>query len=188
MEAISIREFGRRIGFTDTYVRRMMANGVLTKKSLTTNKKNGRPEIIYEVALAEWRANYGEVKKSEVKPMATKRAKGEDDSRQPGDIPGTGPSKAEIDRRLAQVKLQKEAIELKKLQGGLLEKQKVYATLYGFGQELRTALMQVPDRIIDELLSCTDRNVAHNKLTEAIASELERMSEFQERELTSERK
>lgn len=207
-----------------------MANGVLTAASITTNQKNGRPEIIYGTALAEWRANYGDVKKSDLprepkpkpekpprppkeekpKPEPKKRGRKpkpkpepqlEDEEDEevvvppapeaapaPGHVPGIGPSKAELDRQLARIKLQKEAIELKKIQGSLLDKQKVYATLYGFGQELRTALMSLPDRVIDEILASPDRNVAHNKLTEAIAKELERMAEFQERELTSERK
>jgi len=213
-----------------------MANGVLTAASITTNQKNGRPEIIYETALAEWRANYGDVKKSdqprepkpklekpprppkEEKPKPEPKKRGrkpkpkpnpepeleeeeeEEEEEEvvlppapeaapaPGHVPGIGPSKAELDRQLARIKLQKEAIELKKIQGSLLDKQKVYATLYGFGQELRTALMSLPDRVIDEILASPDRNVAHNKLTEAIAKELERMAEFQERELTSERK
>lgn len=231
-EVISIREFGRRIGFTDTYVRRMMAHGVITPRCVTTNQRNSRPEIIYELALEDWRNNYGEVKKSEIprepKPVPVKipkpakvpapKPEPKRRGRKPSPAPKqvvipppdeaevlpskpvpprveeraspspAGHSKAELDRQLTRIKVQQAALDFKKKQGDLLEKSRVYATLYGFGQELRTALMTLPDRVIDDLLACTDRNVAHHKLLEAIASELERLTDFQTRELTSERK
>lgn len=55
MERISIREFGRRLQCSDTYVHKAIKAGKI--KEGLERKRGKRPRIIYEVALKEWREN-----------------------------------------------------------------------------------------------------------------------------------
>ncbi len=59
--------------------------------------------------------------------------------------------------------------------GKLVDKEQVYKELFKRGQEIREALLAVPDRVIDQLRAAKSRAKAHKILTDAIHEELTRL-------------
>lgn len=59
-------------------------------------------------------------------------------------------------------------LQLSQLKGELVKKDEVYKQLYEYGQQLRTALSSIPDRMIDEIIAAKDRPTAHLILSNAI--------------------
>lgn len=68
------------------------------------------------------------------------------------------------------------ALELAERQGQLVQKEAVYKELYKIGQELRSELLNVPERNIDNILASNNRSEAKNLLTDAILQILEKFS------------
>lgn len=205
-EPISIREYGRRKNLSDTYIRRMISNGVITARALTTNPANGRPMIIPDLADEDWSVNYGHTKedkapKVDTRPVKPQRAKkvtkeiSEDEeqtvpdepytpaARTAGTLPDGRKSKAEIDRMRAEVQLQIAALDLKERKGQLVDKDKVYRALFEVGQEVRTSVLAVPDKTLDNILAARTRNEAYNVLYAALTDALMQLSNLKEGDL-----
>jgi hypothetical protein len=219
MERISIREYARQLGCTDTAVRKAIAAGKIVDG--VVDRDTPRPKIIAEVANREWgqyfKPNYGHnpalaerfvepakapapVAKTAPKPapkpkpkypafdaLAVENGWIEDDA----DAADTGTDEdggkvpfAELQRRHEAVKLRIAELNLQARRGELVETAKVYAALFSAGQEMRTAFLAVPDRIIDDLLAAPGRNEAHSLLYRAIASVLESFADISNRDLT----
>jgi hypothetical protein len=178
-ELISLREFGRRVGVSDTAVRKAIAAGKIVKGLDRTNPK--RPKIIPQIAIKEWGRYYNPNYERE----QTKNLHVESDNTAPPPEAGTGRSLAEIKRQQAEVKLRITALELKEKQGQLVDKAKVYKALFSAGQEVRTAMQAIPDRVIDDLLAAKTRNESHQILFNAIADTLEMLSEITNREINT---
>lgn len=183
-EKLSIREFAKRIGVSDVAVGKAIRSGKIVKGVDYTNPK--RPKIDPDVAMKEWGKYYNPNYERE----QTKKLHGvSDSSPSPSEIAPSEPSPAgrsiaEIKRQQAEVKLRVSALELKEKQGQLVDKQKVYKALFAAGQEVRTALQAVPDRVIDDVLAAQSRNEAHQVLFNAIADTLEMLSEITNRDVT----
>jgi hypothetical protein len=92
-----------------------------------------------------------------------------------------GKTLSDIKKEQAEVKLAESKILLKRTMGKLVDKDTVYKELYGFGTEVRNAMLAIPDRIIDELLSCSNRNEAHSLLHSTINESLEILSDIHNR-------
>lgn len=210
-EPISIREYGRRKNLSDTYIRRMIANGVITARCLTTNPANGRPMIIPHLADEDWSINYGHTKtdkapKVDTRPVRPQKAAAgtrapipaavadtvPDEPYSPGVAagglaPGTLPdgrkSKAELDRLKAEVSLQISALELRERKGQLVDKDKVYRALFEVGQEIRTSVLAVPDKTLDNILAAKTRNEAYTILQAALTDALTQLSNMKDGDL-----
>lgn len=175
-DKISIREFARRVGASDTLVLRLINNEIITKG--VTYKKSGRAEVDYDVVLEQWIASGREVKGSptvkETKPVTGKTEK----PQTPVDPGGGGQvSIVEANRRKAIYDMQNKGLDLAERQGTLVNKQKVFKQLFDFGQNLRNNILTIPDRIIDDIRAMENRNDAHQKLYDALADELEKLSD-----------
>jgi hypothetical protein len=73
-------------------------------------------------------------------------------------------------------------IEIQKQKEILVEKERVFDQLFGFGNELRNALLSIPDRITDKVIaSVGSRTKTHGIIYDAIAKELERLSDINNR-------
>jgi hypothetical protein len=73
-------------------------------------------------------------------------------------------------------------IEIRKQNEILVEKARVFDQLFSFGNELRNALLSIPDRITDKVIASTDnRTKIHGVIYDAIAKELERLSDIDNR-------
>lgn len=199
-EPISIREYARRKNMTDTYIRRMIKDGIIGERCLTTHPTNGRPMILPLFAEQDWAMNYstkGEVnphrfrksKKTYVKKKTPPSGELPDVSQFIDSPPVNTPSgtlqdgrktKAELDRLLAEVKLQTAAIELREKKGQLVEKDKVYKALYEIGQELRKDIMSVPDKTLDNIRAAKTRQEALAIFNAALVDALTNISNIKE--------
>jgi hypothetical protein len=89
---------------------------------------------------------------------------------------------AEALRRKEVAKAAVAELEMKERYGELVQRKKVHEQLYTAGQELRNALLSVPDRITDNVIAAVDnRTNVYNIIYNAIASELEKLTSIGER-------
>jgi hypothetical protein len=176
-ERISLREYGRRKGVSDTAVRKAIHAGKIVEG--VVKDKSGKPWIIQEIADREWSSNHNPVYERTVKsgkPNAAAVAQKEPDA--PG-VPESGGNatlaaakraKAVFDAKLAE-------LSFKEKSGSLVRKDEVYRALYAFGQSVRSAIQAVPDRVIDDVLSAGSRNEAHLLLQKALDEALLKLAE-----------
>lgn len=208
MEAISIREYARQRGCSDTAIHKMIKAGIITPASITSNPKNGRPMIIADKATSDIEAYASnssrvlnkvkaEKPKPEPKPRNpidtknTKRTRIElpDDEipppppTPPGTLPDGGKSKAELDRLLATLKVKKAALEVKQLEGTLVEKDKVRQGLFEIGQVLKKDILSIPDKTIDNIRAAKTRQEAHSMLYQALSDALTAISNIKPSDL-----
>lgn len=191
-ELIAIREYARRKGCSDTAVRKAVAAGKIVKGII--RKEGERPLINPEIADKEWSTNFDPNYGGKARnPKLRATMLGEAEQSQPAEQeaqhhePTTPPSGkrslAELKRDTADVKLRISALDLKQKMGTLVDKDKVYKSLFSAGQEVRASFQSIPDRVIDEVLASPTRNEAHGILFNAIADALENLSEILNREL-----
>jgi hypothetical protein len=178
---ISIRKFADRVGVSDTAVRKAISAGKITSIDYTDPR---RPKLDPDKCAAEWNKHYDpdyhrtdrlsgniDVKKSDQNKNHSSNS--DINFRPPSDAGNPSEkSLADIKRQISIVKLANETMDLKKKQGILVEKDKVYAALFSLGKEVRSVFQQVPDRIIDDLLAANGRNEAHLILSNAINNAL----------------
>lgn len=188
-ELISIREYSRRKGCSDTAVHKAIAAGKIVKGLV---KRHGKKFINPEIADAEWSSNhnpsYGKVNKSgkemftegEAPPQAPAGAGQKVPNVSDGTLAAAKKAKAVYDAQLAKLDFEQKS-------GKLVPKADVYKALYAAGQELRISLMAIPDRVIDDILSAPSRNEAHQLLVNELSSTLETLNEIQNREITTNR-
>ena len=194
---ISIREYARRRGCSDTAVHKAYKEGLIQDSAFAWRGGPGdsRKKGIYpDKADAQWAKTISpsNTKNPELAKKVLKNA-GED----PGSIDGPesgagkqsgmnvqgGPSRAAAQRYEAVFKAKLRELEYKERAGELVNKDEVYSQLYAVGQEIRSALQAVPDRVIDDVRAAGNRNEAHQILFDAISDALEHLSEINEREL-----
>ena len=73
-------------------------------------------------------------------------------------------------------------IEIQQKKEILVEKARVYDQLFAFGNELRNALLSIPDRITDNVIAANgNRTKTHTLIYDAIASELEKLADMDNR-------
>lgn len=89
---------------------------------------------------------------------------------------------AEAQRKEKVAKAMIAELELQEKQGTLVQKSLIDSELFAVAQEIRNALLAIPDRIVDQVIAnSTNRNKAHNTIYEAIAVELEKLSDINNR-------
>ncbi|MGI9158139.1 MAG: hypothetical protein ACR2K1_00150 [Saprospiraceae bacterium] len=182
MNNISLREFARRLSISEGAVRKAIKEGKINTG--VQYDANGKPTIIPDVALSEWGKTYNpNYDRNPALYQKLDEAAGANVQAGDAGHPGNR-STAELKRLLSEIRVQKEAIELRKTKGELVDKKKVYAQLFQMGQEVRSALQAVPDRVIDGIIAARDRSEAHTILTLAINEALNTLSEIQKREIT----
>lgn len=188
-EKVSIREFARRVSVSDTAIRKGIASGKISKQAVTFHPGNGRPELLFDIAIADWRANGGGLQKEEgrdtnpkkkaapvnkeqvMKEAVAEVADNVSVPQQPKD--SNSISLAEAKRQAAIYDSKLKGLELAERQKILVPRDKVYRELFAISQEVRTALQGVPDKYIDNILACKTRSEAHSMLYLAITEALE---------------
>jgi len=174
---LSIREYARRKGCSDTAVHKAIKAEKIVKGVDYTNPK--RPKINPDIADKEWSAfkdpdyrrrarNGKEIFEEEVKPSEPVET---------ATNPRTDTSLAAAKRAQAVYKAKILELEMKQKQGSLVDRDQVYKALFAAGQEVRSALQAVPDRFIDNILAARSRNEAHSILSNAIADALEKLAD-----------
>lgn len=174
-EHISIREFARRVGCSDTSIRKAIKAGKIVKGIV--HVADGRDKLDYDIAFKEYAAGYDPSYPSNDKLRSRMMHAPETQA----EAPPTGvdnSSMAAAKRAQAILKAKILEIELKEKQGKLVDKQQVYMALYEAGKEVKASIMAVPDRAIDQIFSAKSRNEAHTILTKALIDALDVLSDI----------
>lgn len=193
---ISIREYGRRRGCSDTAVRKAINAGKIVEG--VARDKRGKVLGIYEdVSNREWALNHDPTRERTTKNgESSQRFLGTETEEPPvapsprvksvakeGYNPANENTLAAAKRARAVYEAKLKELEYKKMAGKLVDKDEVYKALYGAGQEVRQAFQTIPDRFIDDILAAKSRNEAHQLLFNAIADVLDGLAEIEKREI-----
>jgi hypothetical protein len=85
-------------------------------------------------------------------------------------------------RREKAAKARTAELELAEKEGSLISKTNVYNSLFEIGKQVRDALLSIPERVTDDIIaSVENRTKVRNLIYDAIAAELERLSEINKR-------
>lgn len=174
-ELISILEYARRRGCSDVAVHKAIKAGKIVR-GIIREPGSKRPKIDPKIADAEWSSNFDPAYKRNEK-LAESLGQSEDT---PKDT-GAGGSAAMLSKAKAKKEVfraQLAELEYKEKLGQLVDKDAVFAELFQAGQGLRTELLSIPDRVIDDLMACANRQEAHAKLYKAISDALTRLADI----------
>jgi hypothetical protein len=202
---ISIREFARQLGVSDTSIHKAIKAGKIVKG---LDRTNPRKPINYAIAIVELKGSYAPMKVQNTaldkvmnEPIAKKepvkltpkpqyKKPFDDDSDIPEDVEDDGEGDDqektikvknratynEAKRVEAVVKARTAQLEYEQLKGKLVDSKEVYKELFAVGQTVRAAMQGIPDKYLDNLLACDSRSEAHELLTKAITQALEELS------------
>lgn len=184
------------IGVSDTAVRKAIAAGYIVNGVIGLDTK--RPKIDVEVACEEWgkpvvNAPEAGPEKSPVPPIAKPAPKPkpvpvsvvidpeDEDDEDDDDLPdpenlGDLTTMVEAKRVEAVLKAKKLKIQIAEMEGRLVDKEAVYKKLFDKGQQVRAAIMAIPDRITANLLACKSVVEANNLMTDELMQALEKLS------------
>ena len=168
-EKVSQREYARRLGVSNEAVSKAVREG-----RIKTGWNKKEKKIIVELADKE----FGIFFKEDV----------ETDLESDTDIVAKGKTKKLTDsssfveaRRVREIKMAQLAeLDVQEREGELVNKEVVYKQLFTFGQNLRTSILAVPDRTIDNILSSKTRSEAHIILTNALHEILETLTKTEQ--------
>lgn len=177
---IPIREYARKKGCSDTAVRKAIAAGKIVKGVIKEEGK--RPLIDPDIADKEWGKTFNPnyVSNPKLKKQFANEDD-EDDEDEASEPKPDGDSIAQIKRQHAKIKAQIDFLELKKMQGQLVEKDAVYRNLFAAGQEMREHFLSLPDKLIDNIMAAGTRNDAFLILYDGITAVLENLTDIQRR-------
>ena len=182
MELISQREFGRRVGVSEGMIRKAIDNGWIIQGC--TTRPSGTPAINYEVALAEWNASPGGIKAAakNTEAAGTIKTKTPDSKAPPAPetkIPLLDPAIAADKKQIIEDKkfstrllLQRQALELQKAQGKLVDREATDKQLFEFGQSITENLLTLPNRTVDLIRGAPDRHTAVTIFTNELKTAL----------------
>ncbi len=190
--AISQRAYALQRGCSHKAVQKAIATGKIVKGLV---KDGAHFKVLPEIADAEWAAaldpnrvrklSGGQtsaemlgVKLEPKEPPPLKPPPDIDPEEQETGPAVAGNSLADIRKKQAQVNLHLKAMELKVKNGQLVDKLQVHQALYAVGQEVKAAILAVPDRTIDLILAAGSRNEAHTMLTTALTTALEALADI----------
>lgn len=170
-EIISIREFARRVGVSDTAIRKAIKLGKI--KMVQTGSQKG---INYETGLQAVKdfgigAIYNEknTENNILEPTIPNVA-----AKTKADTATFQESK----RREAYFKSELARLEYEKESNILVNKQEVYKQLFALAKEIKNQILLVPDRCIDEILEAESRNESHTILLKELNETLVDIANF----------
>lgn len=192
LERISIREYSRRIGTSDTAVRK----AIKAEKIIdgVVYDENGKPYIVPSIANSEWSKSYDPSYERVTKSGGPVRVYQNRNSGQPKEESEEQESvgKHTVDASLASARRAQAVfkakileLEMKQKQGALVDAKQVYASLFDAGKEIRSALERIPDRVIDSVLAASTRSEAHLILSNEINATLHALQDILRRDITS---
>lgn len=181
VEKISKREFARRIGVSDTAVRKAIKAGKIVKGF---DPEGGRESILFEIALREYSATHNPAKatlKRKPKPIKSKASKSIDPAPAP-EPEEAGEGQTVIDFNTSRAKKMQYEAKIKRLEyeektGKLVDRESVYKGLFQIGKEFRNTMQALPDRVIDDIMASTTRNEGHAVLVKALNAALQEFSD-----------
>lgn len=182
-QKVSIREYARSKGVSDTSVRKAIKSGKIKGGYDEQSKK-----IIPLIADREWGDTIVSVPPENV---PANKSPANPANTEPGAqvVSGDGifldkdETYAEALRKDLIIKANLNALKLRMKEGEVVEKSKVYKELFSFGKQIRLRFQSIPDRVIDDVLAAPGRNEAHMILFNAISDVLEELTGTGEEEL-----
>jgi hypothetical protein len=183
---ISIREFGRIHGLTDTSIQNYIKKGYILNENIPINRKNGRPGIIRSGAEKNLSENFKKdwskagivyeekTERVEIKTKPKKNTETEDNDFDI--IVSNTDNLVDVRKKLEQVKLKSTLLDLKKKQGDLIPRAEVYKSLYEKADEIKLAFQAIPAQTIDNIMAARTRNEAMLILSEKIDEVLIKLS------------
>jgi hypothetical protein len=157
---VSQRKYAEMLGLSNTAV----SKAIQAKKIVQGFDENTN-EILVELANKEWGDLVNRRSLSDMVPAnegeATKLKKGELLSY----------NEARRYRENCAAKLA--AMDVEERVGTMVKKSEVTSVLFAFGQQVRTNILSIPDRVIDNILAAKSRAQAHSILYSALQGSLE---------------
>ena len=186
MEHISIREFSRRMGVSDTAIRKAIKSKRIIS-GVSYDKKN-IPFIIFEVAKNEL------LKTVEVSTVRSPSLINLTDSFSEFDFNTFGNNNApkneinnesfsRINDEIAFYKKQILKQQYEENEKILVKKTDISKALYEMGVEIRTSILSIPEKTIDNILASVDRTEAVNILKDELVKSLIGLATIHKREL-----
>lgn len=196
-ERIAIREAGRRLGVSDTAVRKAIKDGRVT--SVTTNPNNGRPELLWPAARDEFAGNSDTTRRSHVGSQGSRRRVHDNPevslptndrldelpeladgtsaaSGTAGPKSGRGGqyNQARAAREVYQAKMAK--LEYEKAAGLLVPMDTVRAEAFKAHRMVRDAILNIPDRCAPHLATLAEPAEVHAYLLTEINEALRKLA------------
>lgn len=157
---LSLRAFAKLVGVTDRAVRKAIASGRLTSRSIG---RDARGPFVRDVAQGEreWRAGVAQPPNDGgAGPAPRRRAK------------GAQVSLVEAQRRVAVERAAGLRLANRKRRGELLEARLVERQQFEAARVVREAILNVPTRLAAELAAEADERRVHARLTDELRSAL----------------
>lgn len=154
VELLSIKEFGRRVGAHYQAIRNAIDRGHLTLMP----QKDGRMVLVWPEAEEEWK------RRPASKMQKPTEARGERMS--------WADAKARKDMAAAEIA----ELELGKRKGMLLPREHVEREAFACARRTRDAVLNIANRISDELAATSDRHAVHTLLTRELTAALEELA------------
>lgn len=196
--AISIREYARLLGVSDTAVKKAYTSGKIIKGIVYPGGKE-RPYVLPEIANQEWGSNFNPSKggdnthvieslekQSESKLTSSKNKKNtkSDDTITDEEL-GSNPdldentTLTEAMRIQAIYKAKMLKLEYDEHESSLIDKKEIDGKLFNLGKEIRVGLENLPGQIVDNVMAATNRNesliIMKTAIQEAVIKIVERL-------------
>jgi len=181
VEEITLREAARRLGVSDTAVRKALQAGRI--KIHRVNYNNGRPLLAWPDVERDWHANSDASKRTHVGSRGGKHRQpdaavaplkaGTSATVEQGDEAADGDefdipdhlTLAEAKQRHEVLRARLAKLELDERSGKLVPAEKVKNSAFKAARAVRDAILNIPDRLAAELAAQTDAAAIHARLS-----------------------
>lgn len=153
---ISASSFAKKLGVSRSAVSQMISSGRISARSYV---QNNRGHYHIDPVLAMEDLKNGTDTEHEDTPIRESPAE---------DKLSATASLTEMRRNKMAVAIKREILSLHVAQGKLVEKDKVHAVLYDFGQTIRQTFQVIPNKIVDDVMAARTRNEAHRIIADSI--------------------
>lgn len=167
-------EFARRLGVSRQAVAQYIKKGQISNGKVMGD--DGFWKIIESVAREELGQNVDQTSHAPANKLKSLGKEAIPKQGAQGD-PNDPTSMMGLKKQQIYVKVQKDLAELRKMQGQLVDREKVMAAQFAFGKLIRDALMAVPDRVVDDVLASRSRGQALRLISEAIEDALRQLAD-----------
>ena len=189
-ELIAIREAARRLGVSDTAVRKAIKAGRVTVAA--ENDRNGRPLLEWPACMTQWGQNTDASKRTHSGSQGSPRRVGDEAGAMP--VMPKGGTPVVVDREgnvvihdgmtLTEAKTaqaiytaRQARLDYEQSVGRMIEADQVKARAFKMARSARDALLTMPDRLAPILASSTDVLEVHRLLLEDIERTCQRLAQ-----------
>jgi hypothetical protein len=170
---VSLREYARYRGVTPPAVRDAIKRGRLSSKSC---QRVGRQwEIDVDLADEEWQSQTDLLQQRTAEQHRKPRQTGlwgQETARRKNGSSGQHDSLVKVQTVRLGYQAELVRLQVEREEGSLVKKTEVDAAAYAKARLTRDRILQIPDRIADELAAISDAGTIHQRLSEELADAL----------------